>query len=80
MTESGLVELVPIDSLNPDPSNPRVMPPSGMAALVRSIGEFGFTNPILTDGADGIIAGHGRVLAALKLGMAKIYRASSSGI
>ncbi|KKK69424.1 hypothetical protein LCGC14_2934160, partial [marine sediment metagenome] len=40
--------------------------------IAASIAEFSFTNPVLTDGHGGIIAGHGRVLAALKLGMAKV--------
>lgn len=35
--------------------------------IAASIMEFGFTNPVLVDGEDGIIAGHGRVLAAIKL-------------
>jgi ParB-like chromosome segregation protein Spo0J len=35
--------------------------------IAASIMEFGFTNPVLIDGANGIIAGHGRVLAAIKL-------------
>jgi ParB-like chromosome segregation protein Spo0J len=34
--------------------------------------EFGFTNPILVDSMDGIIAGHGRLLAARKLGLAEV--------
>ncbi len=40
-----------------------------IAAIAGSIKEFGFNNPVLIDGASGIIAGHGRVQAALKLGM-----------
>ena len=40
-----------------------------MAKLAASIREFGFLNPIIIDGANGIIAGHGRVMAAQKLGM-----------
>ena len=43
-----------------------------MAQIAASIREFGFTNPILTDGDNGIIAGHGRVLAARKLGMTTV--------
>ena len=39
-----------------------------MAQIAASIKEFGWTNPILIDGANGIIAGHGRLLAARKLG------------
>jgi hypothetical protein len=40
-----------------------------IAQIAASIREFGFTNPVLVDGKQGIIAGHGRVLAARKLGM-----------
>jgi ParB-like chromosome segregation protein Spo0J len=40
--------------------------------IAASITEFGFTNPILIDGNGGIIAGHGRVLAAKKLGFETI--------
>ena len=43
-----------------------------MAQIAASIREFGFTNPILTDGDNGIIAGHGRLLAARKLGMTTV--------
>ena len=39
-------------------------------ALVASIREFGFLHPVIVDGQNGIIAGHGRVLAAQKLGLA----------
>jgi DNA modification methylase len=43
-----------------------------VAAIAGSIREFGFTNPVLIDGQDGIIAGHGRVLAARLAGLAEI--------
>ena len=43
-----------------------------MAQIAASIREFGWTNPILVDGDNGIIAGHGRLLAARKLGMATV--------
>ena len=43
-----------------------------MAQIAASIREFGWTNPILVDGENGIIAGHGRLLAARKLGMAEV--------
>lgn len=42
-----------------------------IAEIAASIREFGWTNPVLVDGDSGIIAGHGRVLAARKLGMDK---------
>ncbi len=40
--------------------------------IAGSIREYGFTNPVLVDGASGIIAGHGRVIAAGKLGLATV--------
>jgi ParB-like chromosome segregation protein Spo0J len=40
--------------------------------IAASIREFGFTNPVLIDSEDGIIAGHGRVMAARKLGLAEV--------
>ena len=40
-----------------------------MALIAGSIREYDFTNPVLVDGESGIIAGHGRVLAARKLGL-----------
>ena len=43
-----------------------------VAQVAGSIREFGFTTPILIDGENGIIAGHGRVLAARKLGMTEM--------
>ena len=43
-----------------------------MAQIAASIREFGWTNPILIDGENGIIAGHGRLLAARKLGMGEV--------
>ena len=43
-----------------------------VAQIAASIREFGWTNPVLVDGASGIIAGHGRVLAARKLGLERV--------
>jgi len=45
---------------------------SRLAQIAASIVEFGFVNPILVDSMDGIIAGHGRLLAARKLGLAEV--------
>ncbi len=42
------------------------------ALIAGSIREYGFTNPVLVDGENDIIAGHGRVMAARKLGLAKV--------
>ena len=46
--------------------------PLPVAQIAASIREFGFTNPVLIDGAGTIIAGHGRVMAARKLGLDEV--------
>jgi ParB-like chromosome segregation protein Spo0J len=43
-----------------------------IAQIAGSMREFGFTNPILIDGSNGIVAGHGRVMAAEKLGLIEV--------
>jgi DNA modification methylase len=58
-----------VDTLVPYAANARTHSPAQVDLLARLIGEYGFTNPVLTDGRRGIVAGHGRVLAARKLGM-----------
>jgi hypothetical protein len=54
--------------LTPYAKNSRTHSDTQIAQLVASLQEFGFTNPILLDGANGIIAGHGRLKAAQQLG------------
>ena len=58
-----------VDALIPYVNNARTHSAAQISKIAASVKEFGFTNPILTDGKRGIIAGHGRVLAAQKLGM-----------
>ena len=58
-----------IERLIPRVNNPRTHSRRQIAQIAASIQEFGWTNPILVDEGDGIIAGHARVLAAKKLGM-----------
>lgn len=53
-------------------NNPRTHSPAQIDKLVASIKEFGFTNAILTDGKRGVVAGHGRLLAAQKLGLVTV--------
>lgn len=55
--------------LIPYANNSRLHDDSQVAQLVESIKEFGFTNPILLDGTDTILAGHGRLMAAEILGL-----------
>ena len=56
-----------LDDLIPYASNSRTHDDTQISQIAASITEFGFNSPILLDGANGIIAGHGRLLAAKKL-------------
>lgn len=64
--------LVKTDTLVPFANNARTHSPAQIDKITASLREFGFTNPVLTDGKHGIVAGHGRVLAAKKLGLAVV--------
>ena len=59
----------PVAELVPYARNSRTHSEAQVAQIAASIREFGFTNPVLIDGEGGIIAGHGRVLAAQSLGL-----------
>jgi DNA modification methylase len=61
-----------IAALVPYARNARTHTDAQVAQIAASIREFGFTNPILVDGEQGVIAGHGRLLAASKLGMTEV--------
>ncbi len=63
------VKLRPLGELVPYASNARTHSDAQVDEVARSIGEYGFTNPVLVDETGSIIAGHGRVLAARKLGL-----------
>jgi hypothetical protein len=58
-----------VADLIPYARNSRTHSDAQVAQITASIREFGFTNPVLVDGSNGVIAGHGRILAARKLGM-----------
>ena len=66
------LETIAIDRLIPYARNSRTHSDEQVAQVAASIREFGFTTPVLIDGEGGIIAGHGRVMAARKLGMADV--------
>jgi ParB-like chromosome segregation protein Spo0J len=66
------IEMWPLDRLVPYERNARTHSPEQVAQIVASIQEFGFTNPLLVDGADGILAGHGRLAAAKDMGLAEV--------
>ena len=65
-------EVRAIGALIPFARNSRTHSDEQVAQIAASIREFGWTNPILIDGANGIIAGHGRLAAARKLGLADV--------
>ncbi len=66
------IESIKLDKLIPYARNSRTHSDQQVAQVAASIREFGFTNPVLIDSEDGIIAGHGRVMAARKLGLADV--------
>lgn len=63
---------VSVSDLVPYARNSRTHSPEQIDKVAASIREFGFLNPVIIDGDNGIIAGHCRVLAAQKLGMADV--------
>ncbi|MCC6389111.1 MAG: ParB N-terminal domain-containing protein [Bryobacterales bacterium] len=66
------LELWPIDRLVPYARNARTHSPAQVAQIAASIAEFGFNSPILVASGSGVVAGHGRLLAARKLGLAEV--------
>lgn len=66
------IEMWPITKLRPYERNARTHDDEQVAQLVKSIERFGFTNPILVDGEDGILAGHGRLMAAKRLKLKQV--------
>ena len=66
------IEYRSIDALLPYARNPRTHSPAQIAKIAASIVEFGWTQPILVDGDNGIIAGHGRLAAARKLELPEV--------
>lgn len=66
------ISQVAVDKLIPYVNNSRKHSDAQVAQIAASIKEFGWTNPILVDGDHGIIAGHGRLMAARKLGMKEV--------
>jgi DNA modification methylase len=63
---------VSVGKLVPYARNSRTHSPQQVDKIAASIREFGFLNPIIVDGENGIIAGHGRVMAAQKLGLSDL--------
>jgi ParB family transcriptional regulator, chromosome partitioning protein len=72
LTVSGKIEQLPIAKLKGYDKNARTHSPAQVEQLANAIREFGFTNPLLIDERNEIVAGHGRLSAATLLGMAKV--------
>ena len=66
------IEQRKVSELIPYANNSRQHSDAQVAQIAASIKEFGWTNPILVDASNGIIAGHGRLMAARKLGMTEV--------
>lgn len=66
------IEYRKVEALIPYARNPRTHAENQVAKIAASIVEFGWTNPILVDGDNGIIAGHGRLAAARKLDLDQV--------
>lgn len=69
MNGAKKVEVIATKDLIPYARNARMHDEMQITQIASSIKEFGFNNPVLIDAENGIIAGHGRVMAAHKLGM-----------
>jgi hypothetical protein len=69
-----------LDALIPYARNARTHSDAQVAQIAASIRSFGWTNPILVDGENGVIAGHGRLLAARKLGLGSVPVIELSGL
>jgi ParB-like chromosome segregation protein Spo0J len=72
--QGEIMEIIEMDigALVPYARNSRTHGAAQVGQIAGSIREFGFTNPVLIDGKGGIIAGHGRVMAAQKLGLERV--------
>jgi DNA modification methylase len=69
-----------IEDLIPYANNSRTHSNEQVTQIASSIKEFGWTNPVLLDGENGIIAGHGRVMAAKKLGYEEVPTIELAGL
>jgi DNA modification methylase len=66
------IEMVSVESLIPYAKNARTHSDEQVAQIAGSIKEFGFNNPVLVDADNSVIAGHGRLMAARKLGLTEV--------
>lgn len=66
------IESVKVDQLKPYENNPKEHPPEQIDRIAMSIQEYGFTVPVVVDGDNEIIMGHGRIMAAKQLGLKEV--------
>lgn len=72
MEKKNKMQMVAVEKLVPYANNARTHSAAQISKLRASIREYGFINPVIIDGNFGIIAGHGRVLAAREEGLAEV--------
>ena len=72
MEKKTKMEWVEVDTLIPYVNNARTHSEKQVCKIASSIKEFGFINPVIIDGDMGVLAGHGRIAAARKLGLKKV--------
>ena len=66
------IDYQPVSALQPRSTNPRTHSKKQIIQIANAIRRFGFTNPILVDDANGIVAGHGRIEAAKIVGLDQV--------
>jgi len=66
------IQTAKVSELRPHPQNPRIHPDSAIEKLVKSLKEYGFTNPILISADNYVLAGHARLKAAEKAGLKEV--------
>jgi hypothetical protein len=74
------IESMAVARLRPSPANARTHSKKQIRQIARSIARFGFTNPVLIDGDDTVIAGHGRLEAAKLIGLQHVPALRLSGL
>ena len=76
----SIIEVWSIDRLILYAKNPRTHTDEQIGQLVQSMRQNGFVNPVLVDRRGNVIAGHGRILAAQRIGLTEVPRGSCSTI
>src|SRR4029077_886191 len=69
---SRLIQFWPLERLIPYENNPRTHSHKQVKQIARSLKKFGFVNPLIVDENSGLLAGHGRLLAARQLGLTEV--------